>query len=82
MSSFFPSLASLLGVMQTRIQCLEGGALRGSSGSSTEGESGPKIRPRGVVDGQRVNIPVLPREPEGGGTAKSAIPIAGSGCNE
>ncbi|KAJ6847346.1 hypothetical protein M6B38_278050 [Iris pallida] len=29
-------------------------------GSSTEGESGPKIRPKGVVDGQQVNIPVLP----------------------
>ncbi|GJQ94063.1 putative reverse transcriptase domain-containing protein [Tanacetum coccineum] len=28
--------------------------------SSTEGESGPKIRPKGVVDGQQVNIPVLP----------------------
>ena len=27
---------------------------------STEGESGPKIRPKGVVDGQHVNIPVLP----------------------
>ncbi|MCD9645244.1 hypothetical protein HAX54_034016 [Datura stramonium] len=24
------------------------------------GESGPKIRPKGVVDGQQVNIPVLP----------------------
>ena len=29
-------------------------------GSSTEGESGPKIRTKGVVDGQQVNIPVLP----------------------
>ncbi len=29
-------------------------------GSSTEGESGPKIRPKGVVDGQQVNIPVPP----------------------
>ena len=28
-------------------------------GSSAEGKSGPKARPRGVVDGQRVNIPVL-----------------------
>ena len=27
-------------------------------GSSAEGKSGPKARPRGVVDGQRVNIPV------------------------
>ena len=27
-------------------------------GSSAEGESGPKVRPKGVADGQRVNIPV------------------------
>jgi hypothetical protein len=24
-----------------------------------EGESGPKVRPRGVIDGKQVNIPVL-----------------------
>ena len=24
-----------------------------------EGESGPKVRPKGVVDGKQVNIPVL-----------------------
>ncbi len=42
-----------------RIQCPEN--LRVPPlGSSTEGESGPKIRPKGVVDGQQVNIPVLP----------------------
>ena len=29
-------------------------------GSSAEGKSGPKARPKGVVDGQRVNIPVQP----------------------
>ena len=28
-------------------------------GSSTEGESGPKVRLKSVVDGQQVNIPVL-----------------------
>ena len=28
-------------------------------GSSIEGESGPKARPKGVVDGKQVNIPVL-----------------------
>ena len=28
-------------------------------GSSTQGKSGPKARPRGVVDGQQVEIPVL-----------------------
>jgi hypothetical protein len=27
-------------------------------GSSSQGKSGPKIRPKGVVDGKRVNIPV------------------------
>ena len=41
-----------------RIQCPEN--LRfPSEGSSAEGKSGPKARPRGVVDGQQVNIPVL-----------------------
>ena len=29
-------------------------------GSSSQGESGPKARPKGVVDGQRVDIPVPP----------------------
>ena len=29
-------------------------------GSSTQGKSGPKPRPRGVGDGQQVEIPVLP----------------------
>ena len=28
-------------------------------GSSSQGESDPKARPKGVVDGKRVNIPVL-----------------------
>jgi hypothetical protein len=28
-------------------------------GSSAEGESGPKARPKGVVDGHQVNIPGL-----------------------
>jgi hypothetical protein len=28
-------------------------------GSSALGKSGPKIRPKGVVDGQQVDIPVL-----------------------
>ena len=27
-------------------------------GSSTQGKSGPKLRPKGVGDGQRVDIPV------------------------
>jgi hypothetical protein len=42
-----------------RIQCPENLRVP-PQGSSTEGESGPKIRPRGVVDGQQANIPVLP----------------------
>ncbi len=28
-------------------------------GSSSQGKSGPKVRPKGVVDGKQVNIPVL-----------------------
>ena len=31
-------------------------------GSSAQGKSGPKPRPKGVGDGQRVDIPVPPRE--------------------
>ena len=31
-------------------------------GSSTQGKSGPKARPKGVADGQQVEIPVPPRE--------------------
>ena len=31
-------------------------------GSSTRSKSGPKARPKGVADGQQVDIPVLPRE--------------------
>ena len=31
-------------------------------GSSTQGKSGPKARPKGVADGQQVENPVLPRE--------------------
>ena len=38
-------------------------SLRGpGEGSSTQGKSGPKARPKGVVDGQQVDNPVLPRE--------------------
>ncbi len=29
-------------------------------GSSAQGKSGPKLRPKGVGDGQRVDIPVPP----------------------
>ena len=31
-------------------------------GSSAQGKSGPKSRPKGVDDGQRVEIPVLPNK--------------------
>ena len=31
-------------------------------GSSAQGKSGPKARPKGVADGQQVENPVLPRE--------------------
>ena len=31
-------------------------------GSSSQGKSGPKARPEGVVDGQQVEIPVLPAD--------------------
>jgi hypothetical protein len=41
-----------------RIQCPENLRVP-PEGSSTEGESGPKVRPKGVANGQRVNIPVL-----------------------
>ena len=30
-------------------------------GSSAQGKSGPKARPKGVVDGQQVEIPVPPK---------------------
>ena len=30
-------------------------------GLSSQGKSGPKLRPKGVGDGQLVDIPVLPR---------------------
>ena len=31
-------------------------------GSSSQGKSGPKSRPKGVDDGQQVDIPVPPKE--------------------
>ena len=41
-----------------RIQCPENLRVP-PPGSSVGGESGPKTRPKGVVDGKQVNIPVL-----------------------
>ena len=29
-------------------------------GSSAQGKSGPKVRPKGVIEGQQVEIPVPP----------------------
>ena len=31
-------------------------------GSSAQGKSGPKVRPKGVGDGQSVDIPILPND--------------------
>ena len=31
-------------------------------GSSTQGKSGPKLRPKGVDDGQSVEIPIPPKD--------------------
>ncbi len=42
------------------MRILSAGRLRfPGAGSSAQGKSGPKARPRGVVDGQQVEIPVL-----------------------
>ena len=35
-------------------------------GYSSQGESGPKARPKGVVDGQQINISVLLYQSDGG----------------
>ena len=42
-----------------RISAVENPRFPGE-GSSSQGQSGPKARPSGVVDGQQVDIPVLP----------------------
>ena len=42
------------------MRILSAGRLRfPGAGSSAQGKSGPKVRPRGVADGQQVEIPVL-----------------------
>ena len=44
------------------MRILPAGSLRiPGEGSSAQGKSGPKARPKGVVDGQQVEIPVLHR---------------------
>ena len=43
------------------MRILPAGSLRvPGEGSSTQGKSGPKARPKGVVDGKQVDIPVPP----------------------
>ena len=45
--------------------------------SSEQGESAPKARPKGVVDGKRVNIPVLGVTAKGG---RRRLCWPGDGC--
>jgi hypothetical protein len=49
-------------------------------GKSAQGKSGPKTRPKGVVDGQRVNIPAPRLAVEGVRTllVKGACPVGGA----
>ena len=49
-------MSSAMGVRILHTVCLR----VPGEGSSSQGKSGPKARPRGVVDGQQVYIPVLP----------------------
>ena len=49
-------MSSAMGVRSLHTGCLR----VPGEGSSSQGKSGPKARPRGVVDGQQVYIPVLP----------------------
>jgi hypothetical protein len=44
---------------------------------SSQGESVPKPRPKGVGDGQRVNIPVLPRARLSDGGTQKGSPAGG-----
>ena len=44
-----------------QVRILPAGSLRiPGEGSSAQGKSGPKARPKGVVDGKLVDIPVPP----------------------
>ena len=51
--------AGVSNVRKVRILPTDGLRVPGSS-SSSQGKSGPKARPKGVVDGQQVDIPVPP----------------------
>jgi hypothetical protein len=49
--------AGVSSARRVRIPSTERGRIPGE-GSSAQGKSGPKARPKGVVDGQQVDIPV------------------------
>jgi hypothetical protein len=51
--------AGISSASKVRIFTIENPRFPGE-GSSAQGKSGPKARPKGVVDGQLVDIPVLP----------------------
>ena len=48
-------------------------------GSSAQGQSVPKARPKGVVDGKQVNIPVPDRDAMGGRRRIGGPPIGSGG---
>ena len=50
-------MQALVAIRQVRTLPAERPRVPGA-GQSAQGESGPKARPTGVVDGQRVDIPV------------------------
>jgi hypothetical protein len=49
--------------------------------SSAQGESAPKARPKGVVDGKQVNSPVLGGTAKGGRRRLGQPEIGGSGLS-
>ena len=51
--------AGISSASRVRNSAIESLRFRGE-GSSTQGKSGPKVRPKGVADGHQVKIPELP----------------------
>ena len=51
-------MVALVAIRRARIPPAENPRVPGQ-GDSAQGKSDPKARPKGVVDGQQVNIPVL-----------------------
>ena len=56
-------------------------------GSSAQGKSGSKPRPKGVADGKRVNIPVLPQDDkdrwgDAEGQASPPLDVRVQGCRK